>query len=68
MNEWIGVKDRLPHFGMSVLVVYNGVTQFNTYALSEDETGWEDYVSGIEDYKIPFKEVTHWMPLPEPPK
>ena len=67
MNEWISVKDRLPD-NTNVVLVYDlrisrginvpkirfGFYFGNTWHRSEG-TGW----------KI---DVSHWMPLPNPPK
>lgn len=67
IGGWISVKDRLPEIGTSILYcafgrsVGEGTYQgfdgnhhvWNMYAVSG--THWDD-------------EVTHWMPLPEPPK
>ena len=66
--EWISVKDRMPKIGERVLVydtfwrdVYilclmQNVNDGNIRWYNRD-TGW--YVGD---------DVTHWMPLPEPPK
>ena len=67
-NEWINVKDRLPdesgeyltfdksgHFG---LLEYSTLhKKFNVFDCQSIEF--------VERYSI---EITHWMPLPEPPK
>lgn len=64
MSEWISTKDRLPDEDKEVLVAYwflpnNGDPSWII------ETG--RYLAGkwvqLEGY-----DVTHWMPLPEPPK
>jgi Protein of unknown function (DUF551) len=65
MSEWISVKDRLPG---------NDAEKVLTYSIH----GWGYYVGWLEtnmankriwcrftDY-LPY--VTHWQPLPEPPK
>ena len=59
--KWISVKKRLPENGQQVLAVIDG--------------GERDVVTfdGLVFFtKIHFgkllKNVTHWMPLPEPPK
>lgn len=63
-TEWISVKDRLPKPMESVLVSTNGApTGCVSLAWIDPKThkwadAWADYLSGI----------THWMPLPEPPK
>lgn len=69
MSEWISVKDRLPDDDelvlvytkdnvMSVcpLVIANAFANLKNLKVWEDNNGY--YVS----------DVTHWMPLPEPPK
>jgi len=70
MSEWISVKERLPEDDVSVLaVVYGfpkagielrGAYQFAMYVAADgwiigEYPAWED------------ANVTHWMPLPEPP-
>ena len=52
-QEWISVKDRLPDVGKFVLI-YN---EINGVCL--------DYHDGVT---FGYYDVTHWMPLPEPPK
>lgn len=55
MAEWIRVKDRLPKSCTSVLVYFrNGNIGLLFY---EEGT----YMPWLEN-------VSHWMPLPEPPK
>lgn len=66
MNEWISVKDRLPECGVNVLVT-DGIHQMVTWCEFVDGTfQWVD--NFIEYVNVRFKPVTHWMPLPEPPK
>ena len=58
MAEWISVKDRLPEDEKSVLVITkNGKPWVAHYDLKW--RGWR--TSGSTT-------ITHWMPLPEPPK
>jgi hypothetical protein len=51
--QWISVKDRLPKLGTVVLVAKD-IGSVNTTYFG---------VNGFRD-----EQVTHWMPLPEPPK
>jgi len=53
VNGWISVKDRLPELGTVVLVAKD-IGSVNTTYFG---------VNGFRD-----ESVTHWMPLPEPPK
>ena len=69
MTEWISVKDRLPAYDEPVLTIYCGDGGLSAMAirfLVEDvnEIFWLSY----EFKKCTMKNVTHWMPLPEPPE
>jgi hypothetical protein len=57
MNEWISVKDRLPENSGLVNIVKKGVVSAGFC-----EGGWWWDINGRSG------EVTHWQPLPEPPK
>jgi len=58
-GEWISVSERLPK-GDDVLVF----TTDGIHVASRDEYGlW--WPSAGDSYGFP--DVTHWMPLPEPP-
>lgn len=53
-NKWISVEDGLPVETYQVLTI--------------DDTGWiEIDALGNEEW-MSYRNVTHWMPLPEPPK
>ena len=59
--EWISVEDRLPDTGVEVMTLMRGV---HMLAWRTKDTEWindNDESEGINC-------VTHWMPLPEPPK
>ena len=71
-NEWISVKDRFPDVcGMPVLMV-----AVNEYGQTVVVKGFTDYCCPIDfhtnereyDFVWHAWKVTHWMPLPEPPK
>lgn len=57
VQEWIPVSERLPEDSADVLVCYkNGLVTTNA---------WLDAHWWFKDEKNP---ITHWMPLPQPPK
>lgn len=65
VSRWIPVSERLPENGVSVLGWYkdNPFARFCPEIVSWNGKGWvfvyaQRYVT----------DVTHWMPLPEPPK
>lgn len=75
--EWISVKERLPendpnirkhidaNFGCLTVLVYNGVVkQTNRYFCKESKMG----LPKTDGWEWASRDVTHWMPLPEPPK
>ena len=77
-NNWISVGDKLPKDGDYVLCIHEGGNQHvmrfterfkNRISwvkcfLHHDGCGQFQEFYDIEDYC----EITHWMPLPEPPK
>lgn len=74
--EWISVNDRLPEYSQDVLVnwVYDPQREdgetFNILAITYLECIVTDAKGSIPEFNnisIDNK-VTHWMPLPEPPK
>lgn len=56
-SKWIPVTERLPEQGQAVVVYDGGVLEPTVYA----------YHFWNKDYDS-WARVTHWMPLPEPPK
>lgn len=71
MMKWINVKDRLPE---------EKEEQFSDFVLVYDSCGeywvsyydflnkiWNDYDDFPEEIEVDFY-VTHWRPLPKPPK
>ncbi len=69
VQEWISVKDRLPEEGEYVLCGLKGfnyggkiqVCKFVPADKFKDKPYFEHFRNG-------FPSVTHWMPLPQPPK
>ncbi len=71
LTGWISVNDRMPESEDFVLVIASGnpksnITLQNAYELAEysKEEGW--IFEGWLEWED--ANVTHWMPLPEPPK
>lgn len=65
VSEWISVKDRLPEPGRYVACIAkrNPFSRFMPMVARIEKNGWANPIT--EQY---ISEVTHWMPLPEPPK
>ena len=80
VQEWISVKDRLPEDSGCYLVVYrdkyNGSISiaFDMYVKCNIGEWWEsEFACDITKQflwatRLQEQEVTHWMPLPQPPK
>ena len=67
VQEWISVKDRLPEAGEFVLL------QYAKNNLNPTQHAKNTMAVGRYEYKLFLVEgcsvnVTHWMPLPQPPK
>ena len=57
VQEWISVKDRLPEQGEeAICIAADGDMMIGKYT----EWGWM--------FPCYFEDLTHWMPLPQPPK
>lgn len=66
--EWISVKDRIPPRELDYIIVFDGNDVFTAMFFVNDgkATTFFSCCYGKEYLKI--KNVTHWMPLPEPPE
>jgi hypothetical protein len=71
VQEWISVDDRLPENDVMVI----GYTpcdgfMFVGYYHQEPKYDWEVWriVTAMRSTKVMKKKVTHWLPLPQPPK
>ena len=62
--KWISVEERLPEVGKCVLTISKFGHCFDR-TLREHNGG---VLLFAPDGLAPGKDVTHWMPLPEPPK
>ena len=65
VQEWISVDDRLPESGGYVVCIAkrNPFSRFMPMVARIEKNGWVNPIT--EQY---ISEVTHWMPLPHPPK
>ena len=61
-NEWISVKDRLPE-SRDFVLGYMIFGEYRTLKWKNDTQRWDGL---LLYYSMDF--VTHWMPLPQPPK
>ena len=72
MSNWISVDERLPRLRTDVIVHLRDVTEPDVsgtvvpliFGLDGKYGFFCITVTGIEDWS---EDVTHWMPLPEPP-
>ena len=65
MSKWISVKDKMPEPSRYVACIAkrNPFSRFMPMVARIEKNGWANPIT--EQY---ISEVTHWMPLPEPPK
>ena len=65
VHEWISVNDRLPGNGGYVVCIAkrNPFSRFMPMVARIEKNGWVNPIT--EQY---ISEVTHWMPIPQPPK
>ena len=65
VQEWIPADDRLPEAGRYVVCIAkrNPFSRFMPMVARIEKNGWVNPIT--EQY---ISEVTHWMPLPQPPK
>lgn len=69
--EWISVKDRLPKHEQDVDILLNtGFRRTDVMYIDNEEyhdsTEGKHFFSEFGSFDI--SEVSHWMPLPEPPQ
>lgn len=77
--KWIKISDKSPDLFNFVLVLFNDKSQaLIGVALRNKEEEWEfynkyplvtDYIKWLKvEYKMKSENITHWMPLPQPPE
>lgn len=64
-SKWISVEDRLP--GTQKILITDGDIVMRGYR--RPDGAWKYGVGAHETWdRLSLRPVTHWMPLPEPPK
>ena len=65
VQEWVSVKDMMPEAGGYVVCIAkrNPFSRFMPMVARIEKNGWGNPIT--EQY---ISEVTHWMPIPQPPK
>ena len=65
VQEWVSVKDMMPEAGGYVVCIAkrNPFSRFMPMVARIEKNGWVNPIT--EQY---ISEVTHWMPIPQPPK
>lgn len=64
-EKWIPVTERLPEDSTYVLARLSGGAIYQALCLTKGSKQW--YAANLERF-VNKDTVTHWMPLPEPPK
>lgn len=73
MSEWISVEDRLPPKNEGVIgwVLFNpddpDISDYE-FIYHVDSGVFQAHIKGVYQEMPDFWKVTHWQPLPEPPK
>lgn len=63
--NWIDINERLPTYYEPVLIICRNKHQVVAWRASDGET--DSYTIFDTNYIVVY-EITHWQPLPEPPK
>ncbi|EGD0453245.1 DUF551 domain-containing protein [Escherichia coli] len=65
-DSWISCSERMPNDGQHVIILCDGA--FVLYAQYRDGEFFDVVRNGEEFFETQSRNVTHWMPLPEPPQ
>lgn len=61
-DKWISVEDRLPEtHGFCIICDKESIVVSSFYVKGQ-------FVASLDGVDYIFDEITHWQPLPEPPK
>jgi len=66
-DNWIRTRERLPEKAEWVLIVFKNFSDQLTVSMAFFDPGEEPQFYHGDDY-LTAEEVTHWQPLPDPPK
>ena len=77
--RWIPVEERLPEKQGEYIVFADGKVTTDIYIVCDKIERWLHYDGSLNEFYIdpysskptrepPYPKVTHWMPLPQPPK
>ena len=67
MSEWINTIEKMPDGGRDVLVFNTNGTIFVAYHMPNLTLDLDEWFISLIGAPATY-EVTHWVPLPEPPK
>ncbi|MCZ8912144.1 DUF551 domain-containing protein, partial [Escherichia albertii] len=65
-DSWISCSERMPNDGQHVIILCDGA--FVLYAQYRDGEFFDIVRNGDEFFETQSRNVTDWMPLPEPPQ
>lgn len=65
-DSWISCSERMPDDGQHVIILCDGA--FVLYAQYRDGEFFDVVRNGEEFFETQSRNVTHWMPLPDPPQ
>lgn len=70
-RQWVSVKDRLPEESGWVMVCNKGYGYVSVVHYSSKWCEFNNFdclLPQSEERRAKWSDITHWMPLPEPPK
>ena len=66
--QWIPVSEQMPEYGVAVFVVIDGIFKLIPFKrVCFGGLWWWESVISSTCMLYDISDVTHWMPLPEPP-
>ena len=70
MGDWISIEDRLPEEAVGILITDGSIVTCASMEMWRTGPYWNGYGFGGYEWEFDFhwKDVTHWQPLPAPPK